>query len=429
MKHGKQELKWVPLEPNAAFDKEPFPPREPGDITDLTSAVRIHGILSPLLLRVKSGQYQVVCGYRRYLAAKAAGLSELPALVGELDDAQAIRSYLLENIVRRPMGARAQEEALEILKRVRDRSREPGEAQGNAPPMEPMATDRLSPWIAGEEAAAGTKRVPSFSGETSEGGPTVVPGGSLDQTLERMKTFLAQVRSNRLIHVPEAELLTGAVLELNAAEATLNLGALLAGRRGALGDFTAPHSLLVALLSARVASFLQWNEERTRALVTAGLLHDIGMVFLWGPVKLDKPHALSRAERVALRSHTRIGYALIEGTRAWPEAVPLCARDHHERWDGSGYPAGRMGEDVSYEARLMGVLDAYMASISDRPHRRGLPPTTALERISESFRRGCFDPALFPVLRGALTSASLREDPSMGLAKPSEVHALGTPTS
>ena len=401
-----QELKWVPLGINALFDEEPFPPREPGDITDLTSAIRIHGILSPLLLRMRNGRYQVICGYQRYLAAKAAGLSKLPALVADLDDAEAIRSYLSENIIRRPIGARSQEEALNRLKRLRDGSfrSEAGPEVMENPPLK--GTDRLAPWMESEEATGSRKRVLELSSPQAP-----APGETMGQTLERMESFLSEIRSHRLVQVAEAELLTDRVLELKAADAPPDLGVPLTARRGDFRDFTAPHSLLVALLCARVASFLEWSEDKTRVLVTGGLLHDIGMVFLWGPVGLGKPHALSRADKVALRSHTRIGCALIAGTRAWPEVVSFCARDHHERWDGSGYPGGRLAEEVSCEARLVGIADAYIASISHRPHRRALPPATALERISESFRRGCFDPALFPALRGALQSERVEGGP------------------
>jgi len=386
--------------------EEPFPPREPGDITDLTSAIRIHGILSPLLLRMRNGRYQVICGYQRYLAAKAAGLSKLPALVADLDDAEAIRSYLSENIIRRPIGARSQEEARQQaqaaprrLFQVRGWPRGHGESSsegdGSAGPLDGIRGRHRQP-----KESFGALFTP---GPSSWRNHRPNPGAN--------GVLLSEIRSRRLVQVAEAELLTDRVLELKAADAPPDLGVPLTARRGDFRDFTAPHSLLVALLCARVASFLEWSEDKTRVLVTGGLLHDIGMVFLWGPVGLGKPHALSRADKVALRSHTRIGCALIAGTRAWPEVVSFCARDHHERWDGSGYPGGRLAEEVSCEARLVGIADAYIASISHRPHRRALPPATALERISESFRRGCFDPALFPALRGALQSERVEGGP------------------
>lgn len=392
----KQELHWVPLGAigeNLSFSEEPFPPRPAGDVTDLTSDVRIHGIISPLLLRIRDGRYQIVCGYRRYLAAREAGLLEVPALVGDLLDAEAIRAYLSENIIRRPIAARTQEEALKILQRLRDGSLGGVEGSGLEAKTE-LGANRLAPLRDTEEAPLGSARPPGRFPEEhlNEEGP-------LGQIVGRMESFLAALRTSRSINVPEVELLTDAICDLAFEDAPFDFHTLTSGNRA---EFTAVHSLLVAAFSARTGKHLQWSEEKVRALVTAGLLHDVGMVFLWGPVKLDKPQALSRAERVALRSHTRIGCALIAGAHAWPEEVSLSARDHHERWDGSGYPAGRIGEEVGPEARVMGLLDAYAASISERPHRRGLSPKTALERLSESVRRGLFDPASFSAFREAL---------------------------
>ena len=106
MKDRNFRLRWIPIGEDAGCDgtlkvlQTPFPIRDLGGVDDLTESILRHGILSPLLVREVSGALQVVCGYRRYRAAIAAGLTTMPVLLSELTDAEALRCYLSEQIVR-----------------------------------------------------------------------------------------------------------------------------------------------------------------------------------------------------------------------------------------------------------------------------------------------------------------------------------------
>jgi putative nucleotidyltransferase with HDIG domain len=120
-----------------------------------------------------------------------------------------------------------------------------------------------------------------------------------------------------------------------------------------------------------------------------GLLHDIGKIGTPASI-LDKPGSLEPEEMQIMRDHVRIGVRILEPIACLREALPLVAQ-HHEWLDGSGYPAGLAGENISVHARIVAVADCYDAMVSDRPYRKGLPKPQALEILRQ--RSGTqFDP-------------------------------------
>ena len=119
------KLCWIPIGSAATNDQqhivdEPIPPREESKVDDLVSSIKLHGILSPLLLREVADGLQVVCGQRRYRAALAAGLESVPAVIARLEDAEAIRCFLSHEIVRRPLTFAGQDLALTELSKLNE---------------------------------------------------------------------------------------------------------------------------------------------------------------------------------------------------------------------------------------------------------------------------------------------------------------------
>lgn len=399
-KERRRDLCWLPLDPKDSgkeglpISDEPFPPRERPDIADLVSSVHLHGILSPILVREAAGRYQIVCGYRRYLAAKAAGLLEIPALVRAMEDTEAIRCYLSSKVHRKPLSEEAQKAALDLLKELKEatahgRARDEARAEIEAARTIPLSSTRRP-----REAS------PRFGTPGAGGSAEEAPGDEV-AFLGRMSEILVRARDLRRLDVPAVESLAADLME------AFESGRAPDGRALALrtaGESLAAHSVLTAFLSARIAAFLGWPERASKDFVLAGLLHDVGMVFV-RRADLEAPRALTAAERAEVESHTRIGAALIAGAGAWSEDVWLCARDHHERWNGNGYPEGRKGSEVAFPARLMGLLDSYAALLGPRPHRNGLQPEAALERLTRALELGLFDPSFLFLVRGPLTES------------------------
>ena len=123
-------------------------------------------------------------------------------------------------------------------------------------------------------------------------------------------------------------------------------------------------------------------------------MHDIGKIGTPLTV-LDKPGKLEPEEMQIMRDHVNIGVRILEPIPCFREALPIVA-EHHEWLDGSGYPAGLAGENISLHARILAVADCYDAMVSDRPYRKGLPQQQALEILRQ--RSGTqFDPAVIEV--------------------------------
>jgi len=176
----------------------------------------------------------------------------------------------------------------------------------------------------------------------------------------------------------------------------LDLGTLTALARAidAKSAWTAGHSERVTNLALKMADAMGLPAKSLEIMHRGGLLHDIGKIGTPLAV-LDKPGALEPEEVQIMRDHVKIGVRILEPIPCFREALPMVAQ-HHEWLDGSGYPAGLAGENISLHARILAVADCYDAIVSDRPYRKGLPKQQALEILIQ--RSGTqFDPVIIEV--------------------------------
>jgi HD-GYP domain-containing protein (c-di-GMP phosphodiesterase class II) len=143
--------------------------------------------------------------------------------------------------------------------------------------------------------------------------------------------------------------------------------------------YTRGHSSRVARMAHAVGVRLGCDEIRLAALGLGGALHDVGKLAVSESI-LSKPGPLTDAEVAEMRRHPEAGARLVVLDHTLRAAIPgvLC---HHERWDGAGYPAGRAGEEIPFEARILAVVDSFDAMISDRPYRAALPTDRAIEEL------------------------------------------------
>lgn len=138
------------------------------------------------------------------------------------------------------------------------------------------------------------------------------------------------------------------------------------------------HGFETLALAAVTACRLGLDDQALEALVVAGLLADVGMGRLPSALAA-KPALLTPEERRRLEVHPRLGADILEPVaRTWPLA-PAVALQHHERWDGEGYPAGLSGREILVEAQVIALCHRYLAALEPRPHRPGLPPHEAFE--------------------------------------------------
>jgi len=153
--------------------------------------------------------------------------------------------------------------------------------------------------------------------------------------------------------------------------------------------YTSGHQRRVARLACAIAAELGLADDRISGLATGGLLHDIGKVQIPSDI-LIKPGRLNAIEFEMIKSHSQAGYQILKSIPfPWPIADMIV--QHHERLDGSGYPAGLAGERIILEARILGVADVIEAMASHRPYRAALGIDAALEEISKNSGK-LFDP-------------------------------------
>jgi putative nucleotidyltransferase with HDIG domain len=139
------------------------------------------------------------------------------------------------------------------------------------------------------------------------------------------------------------------------------------------------HSERVLTFSLRLGRELGLNKEEMTALEFGSLLHDIGKIGVPDAI-LRKPAKLTEAEWERMREHPLHGQTILREIEFLEGAARVVAQ-HHERWDGSGYPLGLRGEEIDLNARIFAVADAFDAIISDRVYRRGRSYEAAAEEL------------------------------------------------
>lgn len=162
----------------------------------------------------------------------------------------------------------------------------------------------------------------------------------------------------------------------------------------AKSKWTAGHSERVADLAVKIGRAMNWSNQRLEQLFRGGLLHDIGKIGI--PITvLDKPGKLSDEEYDIIKTHPTMSGKILEPIEVYKDILPLVIQ-HHERFDGKGYPEGLSGENIAIGARILCVVDVYDALISQRPYREGWIKENVLNFMREN-RGIMFDPSVVDV--------------------------------
>jgi len=145
--------------------------------------------------------------------------------------------------------------------------------------------------------------------------------------------------------------------------------------------YTAGHEERVAVIAAAIGREMGLNAHRLTGLELAATVHDVGKIQIPAEI-LSKPTRLSKAEFELVKQHPETGAKLLQDVKfEWPIADMI--RQHHERYDGSGYPYGLSGNDILLEARVLAVADTFEAMASHRPYRAGLGIEAAAAEIRD----------------------------------------------
>ena len=145
-------------------------------------------------------------------------------------------------------------------------------------------------------------------------------------------------------------------------------------------DYTFFHSVNVAVLSLVIGVGLGLSKDDLFNLGLAAVLHDIGKIFIDKDI-LNKNGKLTDEEYASIQKHSEFGYQYLKETYQIPVASYIGVLHHHEKYDGEGYPARISKDQISLLGRIIGIADVYDALISNRPYRKALLPSEAMEYI------------------------------------------------
>jgi len=161
-------------------------------------------------------------------------------------------------------------------------------------------------------------------------------------------------------------------------------------------DYTYSHSLNVALLSVIVGISMGMGRPQLHQLATGALLHDTGKMFIDKTI-LNKPARLTPEEFEEIKTHSERGYHYLNDNLEIADDSKLMALQHHEQYGGKGYPQGLSHEDIHLFSRIVGVVDVFDALTADRPYRKAMLPSDALEYILGGYDT-MFDPDVVSAL-------------------------------
>ncbi|MGE5673391.1 MAG: HD-GYP domain-containing protein [Mycobacterium leprae] len=145
-------------------------------------------------------------------------------------------------------------------------------------------------------------------------------------------------------------------------------------------EYTLGHSVNVCVLSTLLGIALGYSPAELQELAIGALLHDIGKIAI-PPSILQKPGRLTPAEFRVVQTHTTIGWSILAGQRSIGETAPVVALQHHESWDGGGYPQDLAGEQIHPFSQVVAVADCFDAMSSDRVYHQAMAPAVAMHAI------------------------------------------------
>jgi putative nucleotidyltransferase with HDIG domain len=169
--------------------------------------------------------------------------------------------------------------------------------------------------------------------------------------------------------------------------------------------YTQQHSQRVTQLAVKIARQLGCSQEQLRSLEASGPLHDIGKIGIDDHI-LKKPGKLTDEEFERIKTHPMIGVNIVAPLGLDQEELAII-RNHHERWDGGGYPDGISGNHIPRLARILAVADAFDAMNSNRAYRDALPFETCLKELRQN-RGTQFDPEVLDAALPIIMSESLQ---------------------
>lgn len=206
--------------------------------------------------------------------------------------------------------------------------------------------------------------------------------------VERLKRLMDTIAASEKVEPKNIDRLSQDIVQLVRDKDSAVVSAILSS--DVQGYDLARAGVNCAILSVVVGLTMKLPPHRLIHLASGALLHDVGMLRVPDGI-IKKKGALSPDEAQKMRAHPLLAYRIIVKELQYPDDVGLVGLQHHERWDGGGYPRRTAGQDIDLLARIVSVADAFEAMVSQKPYRNSMIGYTAIKNLlSDNSRR--FDP-------------------------------------
>ncbi len=206
--------------------------------------------------------------------------------------------------------------------------------------------------------------------------------------IERLDEVFSNISAGLSVETRSIDAIAGRLLQAVREQRDQIIGFILGGEVS--GHVLAKSSVNTAILATLIAIELKMPNHRVLQISTGALLHDLGMLKLPHDI-VDKKGGLSDGEVQRIQAHPLYAYKTICKELLYPEDVGIIALQHHERWDGEGYPRRLSGNAIEIGARIVTVADAFEAMVSEKPYRNSMMGYQAMKNLlSDNSRR--FDP-------------------------------------
>lgn len=170
-------------------------------------------------------------------------------------------------------------------------------------------------------------------------------------------------------------------------------------------SYTDGHTRRVADLAVEMGRRLGMDERQVKVLDISAVIHDIGKVGTPESI-LNKPGALDMSEFEVMKEHPELGAKIIRPISALKDCLDPVLH-HHEKLDGTGYPHGMSGTEITMEARIIAVADIFDALYTDRPYRKGLPLEKCMSILDGDVQNGKIDSRVVDVVKEMIADGSL----------------------
>ena len=202
----------------------------------------------------------------------------------------------------------------------------------------------------------------------------------LNEAKKKTKQLMDDVKLGKQLDMQQVESIVDKMTEsvLNNSDALVSLA-----RIKNKDEYTYQHSLAVSALCISFGEHLRLDDKKIKAIGIGGLVHDIGKVRVPTEI-LNKPGPLTEEEFEIMKEHVKHGDCILRQTTTNIDEDSICVTaHHHERLDGTGYPEGLKGDEISIFGQMSAIVDIYDALTSERCYKNPMPPTDALRKLFE----------------------------------------------